>query len=43
MSKGIAHLRHIGTFRRNSWSNPFGLDGTEEYEICLLHVDVTRI
>ena len=40
--QGIAHL-HIGTLRRILWCNPFGLDGTEEYEIRLLHVDVTRI
>ena len=40
---GNSSLASIGTFRGISLSNPFGLDGTEEYEIRLLHVDVTRI
>ena len=47
--QGIAHLRSIGKFRRISWSNSFGLDETEEYDMssarrCYSHIKVfTRI
>ena len=41
--KGKDHFGSFGFLGIILWSIPFDLDGTEEYEICLLRADVLHI